>query len=396
MGLSLHTILQSGRRFQCPTKHSVLFLRGILALSAAAEDGTLYENSLAVTCIPSANPTFRRIGSVLASKCMKRGRDLSPYIERFHRPYSNPLKHFALLYSISPISEQLGYISVKRFVLPKSRPIKFERVNRIAFTMSFSSLSPELISSVEADDLECLSQLLQTHPSSDVATLNIILALAIQHNSLSAVTFLISLGSSPLSHPALTALLSPDTFPTFQHLVTSGVLDINTNLDRLGTFLVLSVKLNNQEHVEFCLKYGANPDLGLYAHIWSPLATGANFGASPRIIELLLNAGASLEGSDALQTAAEKGRADLVRMLLEKGAKVDTLGFLDCAIESRAEEAGSALHFAVDRKCSNWEVVKLLLENGADVSLRDMKGRTVKERATANGFDDLEVILESL
>ena len=262
--------------------------------------------------------------------------------------------------------------------------------------MSSPPLSPELVSSVEADDLERLSQLLQTHPSRDVATLNIILALAIQHNSLSAVTFLISLGSSPLSHPALTALLSPDTFPTFQHLVTSGVLDINTNLDRLGTFLILSVKRNNQEHVEFCLKYGANPDLGLYAHIWSPLATGANFGASPRIIEMLLNAGASLEGSDVLQTAAEKGRADLVRMLLEKGAEVDTLGFVDCAIESRAEEAGSALHFAVDRKSPNGEVVKLLLENGADVSLKDMKGRTVKERATAKGFNDLEVILETL
>ena len=262
--------------------------------------------------------------------------------------------------------------------------------------MSTSPLSPDLVSSVEADNLERLSQLLQTHPSRDVATLNLILALAIQHNSLSSVTFLISLGSSPLSHPALTALLSPDTFPTLQHLVTTGVLNINTDLDRLGTFLILSVKRNNREHVEFCLKHGADPDLGLYAHIWSPLATGANFGASPQILEMLLNAGAGLEGSDVLQTAALNGRADLVRMLLEKGAKINTLGFVDCAIESRAEEAGSALHFAVDRKSSNGEVVKLLLENGADVSLKDMKGRTVKERATANGSHDLEVLLETL
>ena len=262
--------------------------------------------------------------------------------------------------------------------------------------MSISPLSPGLISSVEADNLERLSELLQTPASRGVATLHKILALAIQHNSLSAVTFLISIGASPLSHPALTALLSPDTFPTFQQLITTAVLDINTNLDRLGTFLILAVKRNNQEHVEFCLKYGANPNLGLYAHMWSPLATGANFGASSQILEMLLHAGAELEGSDVLQTAAEKGRADLVRMLLEKGAKVDTLGFVDCAIESRAEEAGSALHFAVDRKSSNWEVVKLLLENGADVSLKDLKGRTVKERATANGFNDLEVILETL
>ena len=262
--------------------------------------------------------------------------------------------------------------------------------------MSTSPLSPSLVSSVEADDLERLTKLLQTPLSKDVATLNKILALAIQHNSLSAATFLVSLGASPLSHPALTVLLSPDTFPTFQHFVTTGVLDINTNLDRLGTFLILSVKRNNQEHVDFCLKHGANPKFGLYAHIWSTLATGANFGASPQILEKLLNAGAELEGSDVLQTAAENGRADLVRMLLDKGAKVDTLGFVDCVIESRAEEAGSALHFAVDRKSSNEEVVKLLLENGADVSLKDFKGRTVKERATANGFHDLEVILETL
>lgn len=117
----------------------------------------------------------------------------------------------------------------------------------------------------------------------------------------------------------------------------------------------------------------------MYAHTWSALAVVANFDASLEIVEMLLVAGADLQGSDALQTAAARGRVDLVRMLLKKGAHIDALGFEYCAIEGRAEEAGGALHFAVD--AGSVEVVRLLLENSADIGLHDVKGRTAKQRA---------------
>ena len=89
--------------------------------------------------------------------------------------------------------------------------------------------------------------------------------------------------------------------------------------------------------------------------------------------------------SDTLHTAAERGRADLIRLLLGRGTDIDALGFEYCAIESRADEAGSALHFAVDD--SSVEIEEFFLEHGADVSFKDVKGTTAVQRAKEKGME---------
>ena len=43
--------------------------------------------------------------------------------------------------------------------------------------------------------------------------------------------------------------------------------DIDMNVDRLGSFLILELKCNNIRHVSFCLKNDANPNLGADAPI---------------------------------------------------------------------------------------------------------------------------------
>jgi ankyrin repeat protein len=171
-------------------------------------------------------------------------------------------------------------------------------------------------------------------------------------------------------------------------------LDINFDLDWLGTFLILAVQRNNQYQVNFCLKHGADPNLGTYARRWSALATAAEYGADLAIVELLLAGKTDLNGSDALQTAAEKGQVDLVRLLLEKGAAIDAVGFEDSVSESKADEAGTALRFAVD--AGSVEVARLLLEKGADVRLRDVKGRTARERAEEKRMEGVVQFLNSL
>lgn len=40
------------------------------------------------------------------------------------------------------------------------------------------------------------------------------------------------------------------------------------------------------------------------------------------------------------------------------------------------------------------EVAKLLLENGVDVMIRDVKGRNAMERATEKGMDDVRLYLD--
>jgi len=61
-------------------------------------------------------------------------------------------------------------------------------------------------------------------------------------------------------------------------------------------------------------------------------------------------------------------------------------------LRKKADEAGTALHFAVD--ANNIEVAKLLLANGADVAIRDVQGRTAMERATEKGRNNIRLYLD--
>ena len=54
--------------------------------------------------------------------------------------------------------------------------------------------------------------------------------------------------------------------------------------------------------------------------------------------------------------------------------------------------AGSGLHFAVDGRSE--EVVRLLLERGADRRLKDVQGKTALEKARGKGFEGIIALLE--
>ena len=94
-----------------------------------------------------------------------------------------------------------------------------------------------------------------------------------------------------------------------------------------------------------------------------------------------------------MHTAAERGRANLARLLLGRGTDIDALGFEYCAVDSRADEAGSALHFAVDG--SSVEIVELFLEHGADAGFKDVKGTTAVQRAKEKGMERIIQILHN-
>ena len=253
--------------------------------------------------------------------------------------------------------------------------------------MSSITFSPEVVRSLEADDLEKLKSLLYdlNHQTSPVSELDKLLAHAIDHNAILSIDYLLALGANPLSETAFEKLLGSSSFAAFQHLIKQGTLDINQNLDWLGTFLILAIKRNDLEHVSFCLEHGANPNLGLFARVWTALATAAEYGASLQIVEGLLSSGADVKGSDALQTSAKKNRVDLMQALLNNGADIDEIGFEYCATELIADEAGSALHYAVDG--GSVDAMELLLKEGANAGTKDAKGRTAAERGAEKGSD---------
>lgn len=259
-------------------------------------------------------------------------------------------------------------------------------------SMPIASPPSALLAPIENNELATLSSAIEISGSPSLPILNELLAHAIRHNATETIPHLVSLGASPLSHPSFDLLYTSTAFPSFQCLVETGKLDINIDLEAIGTYLILAVKRNNKSHVEFCLKHGADANQGTYAFRWSALATAAEYDADLDIVDLLIAGGADLNSSDALHTAAEKGRYEMVKFLIGKGANVNEVGFEYCLSDSKYDEAGTALHFAVD--ANNTEVAKLLLENGADVAIRDAKGRTAMERATEKGMDDIRLYLD--
>lgn len=262
--------------------------------------------------------------------------------------------------------------------------------------MLSSTFSPEVVSSLRVDDVENFKILLDEydHGSSSVTELEELLAHAIEHNAVHCIDHLLSLGANPMSGTAFDKLLGSSSFATFQHLINRGTLDINQDLDWLGTFLILAIKRNNFQHVSFCLEHGANPNLGMFARVWTALATAAEYGASIQVVERLLTSGADMKGSDALQTSAKKNRVDMIQILLKNGADIDEIGFENCVTDSIADDAGSALHYAVDG--GSLEAIELLLKEGANAGMKDTKGRTAAERAVENGCDAALKILQDL
>jgi ankyrin repeat protein len=91
--------------------------------------------------------------------------------------------------------------------------------------------------------------------------------------------------------------------------------------------------------------------------------TAAAYDGTIDIIKMLLDAGADINSPDgwALQHAAGEGHADVVRLLLDRGANVNA-----CSSHSNMPQ-GTALQAAVESGQS--DIVDILLEHGADPNL---------------------------
>lgn len=111
----------------------------------------------------------------------------------------------------------------------------------------------------------------------------------------------------------------------------------------------------------------------------------------------------SLDSGELLQLAVGGGQVEMVRLLLEKGANVDTLingrtslqaavelGSVDMVrvlldsksdVNTKSSEGQTALHMAIARGAV--ELIKLLLENKADVNIKSSNGETALHMAIA-------------
>jgi ankyrin len=137
------------------------------------------------------------------------------------------------------------------------------------------------------------------------------------------------------------------------------------------TALLWAVRANDLDAAQRLLKAGANPDAANRYGI-TPLSLAAENSSAP-LIQALLQAGAHPTGA-ILMTAARAGNAEVVRMLIARGAganaREDTLG--ETALMWAAAE-------------NHPEAVRALIEHGADVNARSDKLVYPKDRFGLEG-----------
>jgi len=137
------------------------------------------------------------------------------------------------------------------------------------------------------------------------------------------------------------------------------------------TALHWAVRANDADAVQRLLRSGANPDAANRYGV-TPLSLAATNG-SAALIQALLQAGAHPSGS-ILMTAARTGNAEVIRMLIARGADAN-------ARESSLGE--TALMWAAAE--NHPEAVRALIEHGADPNARSEKLAYAKDRFGLEG-----------
>ena len=144
---------------------------------------------------------------------------------------------------------------------------------------------------------------------------------------------------------------------------------------------------------------------------WATPLAYALSGGSRDTVALLLERGAEVRENDTrlLGIAVGRNRLDLVQMLLEHGADADQLPLADPSQNRELAELAIAHGYDVNAGRPGWpplvvasrgdkgehpEKIQALLELGADVNVRDYKGKTALHRAATAGFlASMEVLL---
>lgn len=99
-----------------------------------------------------------------------------------------------------------------------------------------------------------------------------------------------------------------------------------------------------------------------------------------------------MKGSGAIVMAAAEGKSDMVKFLLSKGADINEMGIEQPTDPRYKEDVGTALHRAVVG--GHTEVVTILLEEGADIEVRDLMGKTALDLAREQNNANIAKLLE--
>ncbi|KAB8336739.1 hypothetical protein FH972_021048 [Carpinus fangiana] len=153
-----------------------------------------------------------------------------------------------------------------------------------------------------------------------------------------------------------------------------------------------AVDANDLKSLELLFKHGATVAASNQTRRLRPNERGllwnATVHASPAVIELLVQRGASIRGSGALHTAVSRGFMDKAETLLRLGADVNELVIRQLLTYERGLKGGptwTPLHAAM--AFSNKEATQWLFDNGADENIQGDDGKTAYDIAGCVSHD---------
>ncbi|KAL5074296.1 hypothetical protein RYX36_013280 [Vicia faba] len=160
-----------------------------------------------------------------------------------------------------------------------------------------------------------------------------------------------------------------------------------TEADRNGrTAMHVATSSGNEHGVTLLLKFGADPnikDLDGNIPLWE-----AMIGGHKSVEKILIKYGASLFCAEAgylAYSAAERNSIELLKELVELGVDVS---------KPNKHGGSTALHAAVSE--GNTEMVRLLLDQGADVDKKDGVGWTPRGLADHQGHEEIILIFQNI
>lgn len=168
------------------------------------------------------------------------------------------------------------------------------------------------------------------------------------------------------------------------HQLLKRGLDPNESDNNDRTALHIAACKGSENCVLLLLDYGAEPnsrDSDGSVPLWEAI-----LGGHEHVIKLLIDNGANLHSGDMGQfacTAAEQNNLNLLKEI------VRYKGDVTCA----RSNGTTPLHVAVCE--GNTEMVKFLLDKGADIDKPDMHGWTPRDLADQQGHEDIKTIFQS-
>lgn len=202
------------------------------------------------------------------------------------------------------------------------------------------------------------------------------------------------------------AALRSCSFETFKVLWTKG-FDVANVGWWLDCAMLHAISAGDYQMVEFCLDEGAdlNPSIRFNGH--EPLALAAVKG-SERILKLLLQTGAEVEGSGAFEAAAEHGHTSIIKALISNQLQAQMKRRHNTEQSHPTKIDGNQRKILPDKllrcdmtnaivlatEAGHEVVVNWLLMYGVDPARKDVKGRSALQVAELKGHARLVTKLE--